>query len=311
MATLTSRNLNKSDRFQSMTIKDAIENIFDANDKGKSGYYKISISNLTWTDGQGSASTPINPGKLTIQPARYSFKNDLKLKDAVVMTSTQGSETYAPTKDYYISVNEGFIGPSGVQNGDGSIDLIKVMIELPSNFDGVGCTVTITYTVTWTEVLESSITTSDLTANLAVNDDEPTDITMVKNLVATAAGKSGIIQILIGSIAVTSVFRTKQHTTPILTVANQVTPGSPGRIKRMIQHPLSDDTYTRAYSRKNRMYICAVNNGKIDANGNQRDDGNFVPVGIALARGNYGLGGQVNLVLTYKSKEVYVTANWP
>jgi hypothetical protein len=304
MAQLVSRDLSKNDPYQCLHVKVDSRDVIDANsNKGKSGYYVVSVTSISWTDGQTNVSAINNGAIINIQAPNHDERSDNKLKDEFQLSTSQGSETYNPAKAYYIALNEGVPSPSARVNPDGTFDLLDIEIQLDAlYYQGIFTRFTINYSVVFTEVLENNVAGVNQVLSLKVDDNKTSDLKFVQHPISSVTNKSGIVILLLSDINVQSIYNDAMHYVPTLKIMNS------GGQKTLIAHRICDESYQRSYLQRRRLFIFAANNGKMDGNSVLKNNYNL-PI-FANMTYDRQLNGQVQVDLSYKIQEILSQANW-
>lgn len=112
----------------------------------KYGLLEVSITNYAWGPTAGAAVA----GNVDIRSPNFNQDNDNAIVDNVALTNTQGSTNL--TSKYYVAVNNGQPGPSASVQPDGTWDLMNIKYTQPANNALPPVTVTVTYTVTFTDM---------------------------------------------------------------------------------------------------------------------------------------------------------------
>jgi hypothetical protein len=249
MATITTQTLNKN-----VNTKDTVAVKVDTLDYvGKTGIIKVTLTQLQTF---ASANVGTVTGSLRVGPANYNVDNDVDLIIKQVPGQTQLTITIG--KDYYFSVNNGIIGPAAKPQLDGTVDLINVDIEIPTETGFTNYFATLTYSVTFTDLLPTVTQAATTTLQLNLPSTQERVFGIIPIAAATLAAKSGYLTLLPLSLQT-------------VTISGPATNNGPPHFNvafnnaSLIAHYLTVNSGIKAYPLSSIM-IFAVNNGKVDNN---------------------------------------------
>ncbi len=266
MTTAVTRYIGKTDRMDKVAVKvDALDY------KDKWGIIKVSVTNYIIANDNSETGTP-TVGTVDIRNPQFNADNDNAIVDNATIANK--STTVSVTKDYFFAVNNGVIGPGAFVQPDGTWDLLHLTFKLDDAFDpGVAhYHVTITYTLTYTDLTPSSNPTDTSTLALNVDNKKLSDSSFIQTAASTYSGLNG--RVLIQINALDSVVQDIPNdgtdnadvpdSVPLFTVTSMKSPVGFGDNVSIINHPQTKVSGTKTYSKM--LMIFAVNGGKIDGN---------------------------------------------
>lgn len=198
MATKTTRFLSNSLK-QDCLYLDVTPSTYE----DKWGVIKINIASISWTDGEALSSVG-DGGIVNIKVPNFYKDSDDIILDNYAIVNSQGSHVI--NRDYYFAVNNGYPPPSAYINKiTEGWDLIKIDYKLASGNSFNNMRVTVTYTVTFTDLTPVSTSTSGTTiVDLVIAEDKSFDqVDIALNPISSeyALGESGYSSLEICSLA--------------------------------------------------------------------------------------------------------------
>lgn len=267
MSTVASRALSKTNRKDLIKIKVDDVHTYKAEcgacgGTNKSGYFKLAISSIAVS---GTGTSAGETFKITAKVPNHHPSNDTKIVNDQEPATNVASVT-ADKSSYIFAVNHGVPGPSVFVDGDGTWDLLHVTVELNEDTPITNFVVTITYTITWTEI--------DLTTNAYT---ERTLVTSVSKdrkkhegrIIRSTPSGQGYYRLQLKKLVteVTNENEDFEDSVPLFSVYNVPSPSSYGVKYPIMQHPTGKgSSVTKTYNPKLAALIVAVNSDKPDGN---------------------------------------------
>lgn len=254
MSTITTRSLGKEDAFDRRAVR-----VNAADYEEKSGIFEITLSNYIVT------GSPVG-GNVDVRVPNYNPVNDTPVLDEEEV-SVAGTNSLS--NKIYVAVNNGVPGPSARINPDSTWDLLDLTYTLPDDNTFENVSVTLTYSVAFTDLTPSTTNPSSGNASLTleVSENSHSDDAVIGIASGTLGSSNGYIKAWINSITSTI---TRGVTDPAITFAVTHEASNCGCVATdadtLIRHQLAPVSGTKVYTQA--MFVFAVNLGKIDGNGN-------------------------------------------
>lgn len=272
MSTLMTRSLGKTDRFDRRAVRVEAEAF-----KGKFGIITVTVASYV---------VAANAGDVEVRVPNFDPNHD----DYLVSDTNGAGGTVAVGKKVHIAVNNGIPGPSVQVNGDGTWDLLWLTYALPADTELEGVSVTLDYTVE--EFLDltpssSNPSTGNETLTLSVGPQKTSDAALIGIADAEMVETYGYIKSWVNDIDVTLKGASQGVLPPVFAVYTGESGGcgcsTPYLV--LVEHYVAKVSGPKVYAKG--LFIHAVNNGKIDANGGVNKGTNSQSVALTCKLDGY------------------------
>lgn len=234
--------------------------------KDKWGIIEITVTSYAW----GSGSTGGNYGKVDIRVPKYIADNDTPIVNNVALTTSGG--TTSVTKKYCFAVNNGVPGPAAYVQPDDTWDLLYLTLTLPEDNVLTPFSVTLTYSIAFTDLTPSSNPSDTGTLSFSIDNDKTADSVFITNPSSTYSGHNGRVVVQLNDLHLIAIDKPDSVTDPIandqvplFVVSNDRSSPGFGTTLPIITHPTSKVGGDKNYVKK--LLVYAINNGKVDGNG--------------------------------------------
>ncbi len=263
MATVTTRSISGKDRWDKIAVK-----VDPTAYEEKWGVLQVTVTQIDWGTGSDSGDY----GTVDVRVPQYNPDNDTILLDHFDLTTSGGTESIG--QKYFIAVNNGVPGPAAFVEPDGTWDLMHLSFELPEDNELDPLTVTLTYSVSFTDLTPVSNPSDDGTLDLAIDNVKTADSVYITEPASTFSGKCGYVIAQINDLHTVVNDRPDDDTlidapsrtdsVPLFTIVNERTPVGFGKSLELVKHPMTKVSGSKTYDET--LLVFAVNNGKVDGN---------------------------------------------